>query len=251
MLCFRNIRSTRPHRSLRLWLGCLNISRARSHIRQTDGSRSWCWRATNLDQQKNQLCHCRQIIVCKNAYLDKSTQCLEKERQAVQALEDDDKGSSIDPTNDSFNQNPLHTAGIGPNFTLVDTPQEALLFAKDLEHIPRFEPDLFCDLEGFHLCRYGTPSTFQVKIDSLGHTWILDIAVLADLAFVTARPKSRSFRQVLETRRLSKCFRTAEMTGCCVRSSWHTNEGRSRSFYHGDLCPTERPMVQKEPRQMP
>ncbi|PVH83993.1 hypothetical protein DL98DRAFT_350732, partial [Cadophora sp. DSE1049] len=69
-------------------------------------------------------------------------------------------------------------------------------------------PDLFCDLEGFDISRYGTLSTFQVKIASLDHTWILDVTVLGNAAFNTAReePNGRSFRQVLEDPEIIKVF---------------------------------------------
>ena len=94
------------------------------------------------------------------------------------------------------------------NVIIVDTSGSIIAFLDSLESQTHTDPlpYLYCDLEGVKLSRHGSVSIFQIYVSSLSCTFLIDIHVLSEKAFLTPNESGMTLKSLLESDSITKVF---------------------------------------------
>jgi len=90
--------------------------------------------------------------------------------------------------------------------SLVDTSATLSKVIDTLIDLPTRPPSLYVDLEGVRLSRQGTISILQLYILPQDRTYLIDIHVLGEEAFLTASNKGHTLKAILESEAIPKVF---------------------------------------------
>ncbi|KAF2456163.1 ribonuclease H-like domain-containing protein [Lineolata rhizophorae] len=75
-----------------------------------------------------------------------------------------------------------------------------------LKDLPTGHPQLYLDIEGVNLGRNGSISIVQMYVLQRRHTYLVDVYTLNEVAFTTAAPDGRTFKDILEDGEIPKVF---------------------------------------------
>lgn len=89
---------------------------------------------------------------------------------------------------------------------VVNSTNSIIAFLDCLEDLSSTPPSLYCDLEGIKLSRHGSISIFQVFVPPKKCTFLIDVHVLGETAFITTNDSGLTFKSVLESASIAKVF---------------------------------------------
>lgn len=91
---------------------------------------------------------------------------------------------------------------------IVDSPGSVIALLDCLESLNNqvASPSLFCDLEGVKLSRRGSISIFQIFVPEKSCTYLVDVHVLGESAFVTSNGSGATLKSLLESASITKVF---------------------------------------------
>ncbi|KAI1436675.1 ribonuclease H-like domain-containing protein [Xylaria sp. CBS 124048] len=91
--------------------------------------------------------------------------------------------------------------------SFVASADAVMSLVETIRNLPRSgQPDLYIDLEGIKLSRYGSISIVTVYVQSKRHVYLVDVHTLGAAAFDTAAADGTTLRTILQSPHIVKAF---------------------------------------------
>jgi exonuclease 3'-5' domain-containing protein 1 len=91
-------------------------------------------------------------------------------------------------------------------YSLLDTCEAVSGLVDALSGLPNSPPSIYVDLEGVKLSRHGSVSIIQFFVLPVNHTYLVDIHILGENAFLTCGANGQTLRDILQSDLIPKAF---------------------------------------------